>query len=216
MISDKYKCIFIHIERTGGTSIERVLFGIGPDDKPNWTSSAGPKHISAKAAKKQFGNKRWNDYFKFSIVRNPWDLVVSNYFFPWFHNGEHGKVVDFKTWLLRWRNEPAWRNSINSNKVPQLNAISIKNRIAMDYIIRFETLNEEWKEVAKKIGAKDIIPNNWSHRLLRNPWLKDRRAYPYYYDKETKAIVARRFKKDINYFGYKFGENIITKKSYKG
>jgi|7_EtaG_2_1085326.scaffolds.fasta_scaffold01655_9 hypothetical protein len=210
MISDKYKCIFIHIERTGGTSIGRALLGVGRNDKLKLDSNHGPKHIVAKDAKKMIGNKRWNSYFKFSIVRNPWDLVVSNYFFPWFH--KKGEGVGFKEWLLRWENNSEWKNNtIRSNSIPQLNAISINNKIVMDYIIRYETLDEQWKDVANILSAKPVLENDWKYRVEKYSYLKERKNYPFYYDQESIDIVARKYKKDIEYFGYKFGDNIIEK-----
>ena len=163
----------------------------------------------AKEAKEKFGKERWDEYLKFSIVRNPWDLVVSNYFFPWFH--KDGKTVDFKTWLTRWRENPVWRNSVKANAVPQLNAISINNKIVMDYIIRYETLNEQWKDVANMLGANTVLENDWNHRLEEHSYLKERKDYTFYYDDDLRRIVARRYKKDIDYFGYKFGENIVKK-----
>lgn len=207
MISDQHKCIFIHIERTGGTSVERTIFNIGPNDKPPINTTI--KHATALRSKQIFGEERWGDYFKFSIVRNPWDLVVSNYFFPWFH--KPGEEVSFKEWLLRWNNEPAWEGTINPLNTPQLNAISIDDDIAMDYIIRYETLNLQWPYVAKKIGAKETLANNWNQRLARHSYLKERMSYPKYYDEESIEIVYEKFKKDIEHFGYKFGENIIKK-----
>jgi len=202
MISDKYKCIFIHIERTGGTSIERALFGITSDKAPPIDKEI--KHLTAKESLEHYGEDKWNKYFKFSIVRNPWDLVVSNFFFPWFHGpGDH---IDFKSWVQQLK---ADSNKVISHKrTPQLKAVSINGSISIDYIIRFETLKEQWEEVRSKLGVSYLLTNNWNHRLKKYSYLKDRKPYPYYYDDETISIVAERFKRDIDYFGYKFGENI--------
>jgi hypothetical protein len=209
MISDKYKCIFIHTERTGGTSIERSLLEIGPDDRPEFLPEMGPKHIVAREARDRFGAERWNKYFKFSIVRNPWDLVVSNYFFPWWHKAE--EEIVFKDWLLRWIYKSEWNNTIKQSTVPQISAISIDGEIAMDYIIRYEKLEEQWLEVSSIINASPVIENNWNYRVKKYPYLKKRKEYPFYYDEESIEIVYNKYRKDIEYFGYKFGENIIKK-----
>ena len=64
MISHKHKCIFIHFQRTGGTSIENALVG------KNWHGiDPSSKHIFASTAKRIYSDY-WNDYFKFSFVRN--------------------------------------------------------------------------------------------------------------------------------------------------
>ena len=73
MISHELKTIFIHIPRTGGTSIETALVG-----NNWWKIEPATKHIDWCEAKKFYANY-WNDYLKFSVVRNPWDWLVSLY-----------------------------------------------------------------------------------------------------------------------------------------
>jgi len=73
MISHEHKCIFIHIPHTGGTSIEHTLVG------ENWFRiDPGTKHLDCKQAKAIY-SKYWDSYFKFSVVRNPYDWVVALY-----------------------------------------------------------------------------------------------------------------------------------------
>ena len=72
MIDHRSKLIFIHIARTGGTSIEASLVG-----KDWWLVDPSSKHISAKQARDLYGKDIWEAYTKFSVVRNPWDRVVS-------------------------------------------------------------------------------------------------------------------------------------------
>ena len=71
MISHEHRCIFIHIQRTAGTSIEYWLTG-----SDWWNIDASTKHLTAHQAKCLYAD-HWDDYFKFSIVRHPWDRVVS-------------------------------------------------------------------------------------------------------------------------------------------
>lgn len=82
LISHEHEFIFIHIGKTGGTSIEKVLctqLGIDfertkKDPDGNWW-----KHIWAKGMRKQVGKNTWDNYFKFAFVRNPYDMIVSLY-----------------------------------------------------------------------------------------------------------------------------------------
>jgi hypothetical protein len=71
MINHKYKFIFLHIPRTGGTSIEKALFG-----QDWWGVHPPSKHLTAHMAKQIYA-PYWQDYFKFTFVRNPWDRMVS-------------------------------------------------------------------------------------------------------------------------------------------
>ena len=75
MISHKHKFIFIHIPKTGGTSIERRFVPFAGHDE----HEVSYKHDSAIQMKQKF-SQEWKDYFKFSIVRNPWDWLVSRFF----------------------------------------------------------------------------------------------------------------------------------------
>ena len=65
MISHEYRCIFIHIPRCAGTSIEYWLVG-----KDWWVVNSATKHLTASQARRQYA-EYWDDYFKFSIVRHP-------------------------------------------------------------------------------------------------------------------------------------------------
>ena len=81
MISHEYRCIFIHIPRTGGSSIEKALVG-----RNWWSISKETKHITASQAREVYGDY-WGKYFKFSFVRNPWDRCVSLLAFSSFYYG---------------------------------------------------------------------------------------------------------------------------------
>lgn len=71
MISHQHKCIFIHIQRCAGTSIETWLTGSNW-----WLHEARTKHLIASQARKIYASY-WDEYFKFSIVRNPFSRVPS-------------------------------------------------------------------------------------------------------------------------------------------
>lgn len=71
MISHQYKCIFVHIIKTGGTTIEGWL-----QNCDQWNLQSNMKHITARKAKLEYA-EYWDDYFKFSFIRNPYDRILS-------------------------------------------------------------------------------------------------------------------------------------------
>jgi len=203
MIDHKHKFIFIHINKCGGTTIDKLLSGRFND------------HDDAPAYMLNYPNE-FNLYFKFTSVRNPWDKVVSFYHY-------HVK----RKWDLKWdwdaTNAPTftefvkitssytkqkqesifkggpspctYHKRIASN---QLDWITDENQnIMVDYIMRLENFQQDFNTVCDKIGiAKKQLPhqNKSKHK-----------HYTEYYDDETKQIVAEKYAKDIEYFGYEFG-----------
>jgi chondroitin 4-sulfotransferase 11 len=82
---NKRKIIFLHIPKTGGTSVEQALnlvykkdgYGINDNKK-------AMQHYDWHEYKKHIGNEKYDKYYKFTISRNPYDKVVSDYF--WLKN----------------------------------------------------------------------------------------------------------------------------------
>ena len=131
------------------------------------------------------------EYFKFTIVRNPWDKELSDYFF----NKRLGRNVGSN--LTEYfnhpiTNKPFWHEN-------QLTWITDENNnINADFIGRFESLQEDFNTICDAIGIpRQELPhkNKTKHK-----------HYTEYYDDETRQIVAEKYAKDIEYFGYKFGE----------
>ena len=87
MISHKYKCIFVHLPRTAGTSIEQWIHG-----RDWWEVEPNTKHLIASQAKRQYADY-WDEYFTFAFVRNPWDRVVSSLKFPDYFGIEYREKV---------------------------------------------------------------------------------------------------------------------------
>ena len=82
ILSDTHKFIFIHIGKTGGTSVEKVLCAhLDIDFETTKKSPSGEwwKHAWAKGMRGRVGASTWNDYFTFAFVRNPFDMILSLY-----------------------------------------------------------------------------------------------------------------------------------------
>ncbi len=216
MISHKHKCIFIHIVKTGGTSVEQLLIKNQLWHKPQ-------KHWTASRAKKGY-SEWWDAYYKFSIVRNPYDRLYSAYKFFMY-------PCSFKI-FIKYRPLPP----CTARRKPQLGgSILLKNKyseescrayctryacgddpifkpcidsitspegcVLIDRILRFENLNAEWFDLANDID----LPTKLPHVIPFGNGTRNKRSnYIKHYDDETREAVAKDFAKDIEYFGYKF------------
>ena len=209
IISHKYKFIFIHIPKCAGTSITRTLapllgehdlvIGCTPEGErlhqENMKKGGLTKHSTAQQIMQHVGPEIWNSYFKFSFVRNPWDLMVSRYHWCLKTTWEDEKntikrireLEDFEDYLL----------SPLSNRKSCIEYISdIDGNINLDYIGKFERLSNDFYEVCQRIGLPNIeigIHNNTEHL-----------HYTKYYNPLTRDLIKDRYARYIQYFDYVF------------
>ena len=177
MIIDQYKAIFIHIPKNAGTSIEEYFGNGSVRIQPN-------KHADIHEIKRKFKNS-YNNYRKFTIIRNPYDKMVSWYFYLKRNLGKKYRVVEFNEWIK----DPSkfWHadDPIGFLK-PQSEWID-----DTVVLLKFENLNKELKQFfGKEINLP--ITNKSNH----NNYLE-------YYNQESLDIIYNRYKKDFEKFNYK-------------
>ena len=207
MISHKHKCIFIHIPRCGGSSIEDVIWPKRRTVADLWMGfvsryhnkyqTGGLQHLFGKHIEVEVGHKVFSEYFKFSFVRNPWDRSVSQFHFmkrrPDLRefiglglNDPFKKYLD----LIRKKTHVQWEQQYRF-------ITNTREELTVDFLGRFENYKQDVEFVLKKLGLSGkAIPhaNPTSHR-----------PYPEYYDKEAIEMVNFLYKRDIELFGYTFG-----------
>jgi chondroitin 4-sulfotransferase 11 len=196
IISDRAKCIFIHIQKTGGSSIDNVLRSNDPGIASNM--HLGRRHQFASEVATVAGPEKWNAYFKFAFVRNPWDRLVS-----WYtmcmqasttnnfsrHIKDHAPT--FEDFLTKTTTGIAERTTYN-----QLDYVTnSQGEITVDFIGRFENLRDDFSRVNARLGLSGELPhvNKSRHGDYRK-----------YYSEQTRQIIAHRFARDIQHFGYIF------------
>ena len=180
--------IFVHINKTAGTSVGRAI-GLPVKD-----------HLMATEIIERIGAQAWEDAYKFTVVRNPWDKVVSHYEYRRKKDktGIATNNIPFDSWVRRTYGEdkdPVLYNNPRSFQ-PQVDWLKDADGVvSMDYIIRFESINEGFEHVRQAIGLDAELPHlNASQRA----------GYHAYYDDESRVIVAKWFREDIEAFGYEF------------
>ena len=191
MINHKHKFIFIHIPRTGGTSIEQQFsHDVG-------VSGDGTKHWNLDQYKEALSNEQFDNYFKFTFIRNPWDIVISKYMDRgWYSSpiqGRGGEIGYYSGQKLSYflnHYQPA-RHEYGDSFFDYFNPKQI------DFVGRFEDRDEGLNFISKKIGI-NLNPQTKSRSN------SDKKHYTEYYDDETRQMVAERYAQDIELFGYEF------------
>ena len=203
IISHKHKFIFIHTNKCAGTSIEVSLTSIcGSDDiigpvtlenlppdykhPENYDKNKFEDTMSAEEIKSNIPLEYWEEYTKFSVVRNPWDRMISAWF--WQTRNDNRDLPIFLS-------QPALRPISMSEQ------LTVNDSICTDFLIRYENLNDDYKKVCKLLK---ISPVKLPH--AKSGYKPKDTHYTKYYDGYTKNIIETKFKDDINNFGYKFGD----------
>jgi hypothetical protein len=215
LLSIRHRFLFIHIAKTGGTSIRAALGRIKWKDPwrlpmalCNRISSLSdhrigcrlPRHARAIGAREMLPGEFYDALFKFAFVRNPWDLQVSSY-----HHirRERPHLIahcsDFAS-FLRWKLNPGriYQYHIDTSIALQSSyLIDLDGNLIVDFIGRYERLAEDFHEACRRIGIE-------SPALPHKRKGVNRRDYRCYYTDETAAMIADYFKKDIEMLDYRF------------
>ena len=189
---------FVRINKTGSTSLKTWI------------------ELSKKPYKRHqydFGkDKLWQDIKAFksshkfiSVVRNPYSRAVSSWKFL------AKKVLALELSGMSFVEFLNYNpNQLNDNKcnsfiyhtIPQYDFISDQDGSIdyLDYIGELENINDTLNYIIQN-GYSDLEVHKFPHK---NKYTH--KHYTEYYDDETRQIVAEKYAKDIEYFGYKFGE----------
>ena len=135
----------------------------------------------------------WRDYFKFCFVRNPYERVVSDYIW---RIESRARKIGFRDFLLRMLNEDFSGNAIDAH-YDNWPIYTIGEKVAVDYIGRYEHLHSDFNEVLAKLNLP--IPNFLNQE-------KKIKNYDYrtYYSSTDVELVAKIFRKEIDHFQYQF------------
>lgn len=183
IISNTQKFIFLKVPKTAGESIVNAL---SEYTEKKYTNPDRGNH--EKLDEILLDIPEVINYFKFTFVRNPWDLRVSRFHYL-YQTELKEKPPEFKEWCMRKSNW--WPRN-------QINWFTFENKIKVDYIGRFENLQDDFNIISKKIG---ISPQQLPFKNAST-----HKHYTEYYDDETREIVAEKYAKDIEMFGYEFGK----------
>jgi hypothetical protein len=206
LVSHKYNFIYIKNYKVAGSSVEAFFGQFCINPKKNYKIAASitqsidnygiigsrepdvrkndiwKNHIDALKIKTNLGDDKFNTYFKFANIRNPYDAIVSAYFFE--------------------KSKENFKDYAKKKIITNLERCSINNESVCDFYIRYEHILEDIVEVCKilKIDNYDINDLPKFKSCIR----KNKAHYRDYYDEETRIKVYENHKKTFEQFKYEF------------
>jgi len=227
MICHDYKCVFIHIPKAAGQSVEQYfLHKVGLDWqtraplllRKNDDPTMGPPKLAHLTALEYttynyLSQQEFDSYYKFSFVRDPFTRTISFYKYLGYHS-----MVTFdvfvKNYLPKLIKEQYWF------LMPQVNFLYDNDKPLFDFVGRFENINSDFEKVCTALNMPDAdLPHaNKSKKekyerlklIRKDPSvlkhlsfnLKEGKGVADYYTDELKDIVYNMYKPDFEKFGY--------------
>ena len=227
IINHKYKFIFIKTRKTAGTSIEvalskfceeeDVITPIAPEDEVlrqqqgfrgaqncnvpwhryralDWLNLAFKakrlrfrNHAEAAFIRRYLDEDIWNSYFKFCFERDPFDKAISRYY--WSAKPPRPEISEYLS-------------SASHRRLSNWDAYTINDQIAVDFVGRYERLDEDLATIGKKLGLPEALglPRaKGSHR-------QNREHYSRVLNQQARARIEEVCAKEIRAFDYAWNE----------
>jgi chondroitin 4-sulfotransferase 11 len=197
-----HETIFIHIPKTAGLSIYEML---GMDQPYDTHAPVSGYRVADRAL--------FEKAFKFAVVRNPWDRVVSAFHYlkykpispndarwsqdEWWSERYLASINSFPEFLHALR-VPKFRRFVLTWRhfIPQHYFLTTnKSGLLVNHLVRFEDLDKELQAIAWQIGA----PISAAQRNVT-----EHKAYQHYYSEADVRFVGAIYARDVELFGYTF------------
>lgn len=228
IVSHKYKFIFLKTRKTAGTGVEIGLSQFcGPSDivtpiphqdeelRKN-SGFKGPQncfiplgnyskadrlgllktcrrkkyydHMTAAELRQALGEEIWGSYYKFCFERNPYDKAISRYFLTT-RNLERRPSIE------------EYLEKTESGILSNWAIYAIKNKIAVDFIGKYEQLTDDLKVLSARIG----LPKEITLPPTRGRTRKRRKHYSEILGLRERVLIEQACKREINFFSYHWG-----------
>lgn len=202
----KRKLAFVHIPKNAGTSVS-LFFNFKRDIKhlnDLWIEkSINLTHLTAKEMCEIVD---LDEFYKFAFIRNPWDRMVSLFFYykerPFGFFGRKDMPLDFVGFLSMIEKDYGLITEKKPNHAMCCHFLGqydfIKDQ-KIDFIGRYENLNHDMKILAEKYAIHGDLPKVNQTTHVR---------YAAYYDSKSSDIVRSIYKNDVVTFGYHFSDKL--------
>lgn len=240
ILSHRYRFIAFKTRKTAGTSLEitlsrhmsgaDIVTPIAPDDEAirKLVSPVGPQnylaststgtaralfynHITADEVRSIIDRAVFDDYFKVAIVRNPFDYVVSWFFWECRHL-KHFSKESFQSWLIE---QYARRSLIESDhrakRRPNPGVFASNRTIThidgacvMNFLIRYEHLQDDLQAFASHVGLPASIADDLTSVRAKGHYRPKLASAAVMFDgfPDGVDLVRQAFSEEIDQFGY--------------
>ncbi|CAI8286858.1 MAG: Uncharacterised protein [Opitutia bacterium UBA7350] len=217
MISTEKKFLFIHRPKTAGNSIQSVLMEYSDDEKvvdakrqdgidrfelKHLKYTKLKKHSSLTRYCREMDRDTYQKLFKFSVIRNPWELMVSHYFSP-HRNVTEWDRVDFYRMIKKMpplsyyiQNRGLIAHALKRKGIYFETSVPLDNDV--DILLRFEYLEDDFMKLCQHLNLGDLVLPKRNESKAKGRNITD------YYDQELIDLVAYQFRKEIKFGDYQF------------
>jgi hypothetical protein len=212
IISHKHQFIFIKTSKTAGTSLEialsaicgmaDVITTISPIDEKarlemgiwgprNYENGQGPPfrtHATAAEVEKNIGPEIWNNYFKFCFERNPWDKVISHYY-----------------WQKRKIDYPNLRSYLDAGELLNIKGFehyTLNGKVVVDEIYRFEHIDSAMDDISARLQLASSL--KMPVYKAKSQFRTSKLPYQQLFTAEEAKIVGDFFHREIDLLGYSY------------
>jgi hypothetical protein len=229
LISHRYKFVFLKTEKAASSSLHTVLrriiaehdtihradrsvkdrllrehgsianfsFSSGGGRRRRWFPQAVGlyRHAFARDVRAFLGPDLFDSYTVITSERNPWDRQVSLFTHRASKHPERA-LIDFG----RAMRSPSY-NFFHHNRLHNWEIYTLNGRVCADYVIRFENLDEDFRAVLIALGIdadRYALPHKRARPRGQGPSYRD------YYTDDTKELIGRWYRREIQHFGYTF------------
>jgi len=180
---------FIHIPKNAGTAISNWIWKI-KGKHTEYKSRAQQKKLGGKHARQHQIAKHLGDLgYTFLCVRNPWDRLLSSYHYA------TKNIASFEEFVLRVKDKPDLIDFWGCSSTQQVDYYQ-ENKV--DYIIRYETLEEDFKVIQDFYGDQRKLGRT---NESANQHIRDYRPE---FTTEMVDLVYELCADDIKRFNYSF------------
>ena len=223
LVSHRYKFIYTKTRKTAGSSVESYFepFCMGDGEwtqrhfREEYVSAAGIIGFRGKAAnvgaarwwnhmpacliRERLGEDTWRSYFKFCVIRNPFEKAISAFY----HSNRHDRSGRPRQKALWTDEDPQLFEEWLEHRPPPIDrdTFCIEDRFALDGVIRHETLMPDLQRICQRLGLR------WEPERLpafkagiRPPQATAQRLYT----PRSRQLVREAYRFELRYFSYNF------------